>query len=153
GYHMKEFLTDPIGSETSQWMRDAGARLRRDYSGYFCRHRIPEPRPRQWPCLLGLTKEEALAHPGANISGLFVHTAPRLHFSRSQRAFLQHALMGKTGEKLATLLSISTWTEKKRWKAIYNRVADVDRELLPPPIAYGPHASSRGAERRRRLLN
>src|SRR6266481_6734436 len=35
GYRIKEFLTDPIGTETSQWMLTAGARLRRDYSNYF----------------------------------------------------------------------------------------------------------------------
>jgi len=153
GYRIKEFLTDPIGTETSQWMLDAGARLRRNYSNYFRIHYIPEPEPWQRPCLLGLTKEEALAHPGANIAGLFIYTEPRFHFSRSQRVLLQRALMGETCEKLATSLSVSPWTVKKRWHAIYDRVVDVDRELLPPPIAYGPRASSRGAERRRHLLN
>jgi hypothetical protein len=153
GYRIKEFLTDPIGRETSQWMLDAGARLRRDYARYFRRHHIPEPEPRQRPCLFGLTREEALAHPGANIAGLFIYTAPRFHFSRSQRALLEHALMGETCEKLATSLSVSPWTVKKRWHAIYDRVVDVDRELLPPPIAYGARGSSRGAERRRHLLN
>jgi len=42
---------------------------------------------------------------------------------------------------------------KKRWSAIYERVADVDSELLPPSVANGAHALSRGAERRRYLLN
>ena len=153
GYRIKEFLTDPIGMETSQWMLDAGACLRRDYFNYFRRHHIPEPEPCQRPRLLGLTREEALAHPGANIASLFIYTAPRFHFSRSQRALLQHALMGETCEKLATSLSVSPWTVKKRWHAIYERVADVDRELLPPGIAYGARVSSRGAERRRHLLN
>ena len=53
GYRIKEFLTDPIGNETSQWMLDAGARLRRDYSNYFRGHHIPEPEPWQRPCLPG----------------------------------------------------------------------------------------------------
>ena len=61
--------------------------------------------------------------------------------------------MGETCEALATSLSLSPWTVKKCWRAIYDRVADVDRDLLPPSIAYGAHASSRGAERRRHLLN
>ena len=60
--------------------------------------------------------------------------------------------MGETCETLATSLSLSPWTVKKRWRAIYERVADIDRDLLPPSIAYGP-TSSRGAERRRQLLN
>jgi hypothetical protein len=61
--------------------------------------------------------------------------------------------MGKTCEKLAESLSVSPWTIKKRWHAIYDRVTDVDRDLLPSSIAYGTHASSRGSERRRQLLN
>jgi DNA-binding CsgD family transcriptional regulator len=153
GYRIKEFLTESIGKETSQWMLDAGARLRRDYSSYFRRHHLPEPEPSRRPCLLGLTREEALKHPGANISGLFIYAAPRFHFNRSQRLLLQHALMGETCEKLAASLSISPWTVKKRWRAIYDRVADIDGELLSQPIAYGPRASLRGAERRRHLLN
>jgi DNA-binding CsgD family transcriptional regulator len=88
-----------------------------------------------------------------NIGSLFVYTAPRFHFSRSERVLLQHALMGETCEQLAASLSLSPWTVKKRWHAICDRVAAVDGELLPPPIAYGAHASSRGAERRRHLLN
>jgi hypothetical protein len=153
GYHIKEFLAESVGEETSQWMLDAGARLRRDYSNYFRENHLPKPESSRRPCLVGLTKEEALAHPGGNIAGLFVYTAPRFHFSRSERLLLQHALMGETCETLAASLSISPWTVKKRWHAIYDRVADVDGELLPPQIAYAAHASSRGAERRRHLLN
>lgn len=153
GYRIKEFLADPVGQEASQWMIDAGARIRRDYSNYFRRNHLPKPESLRRPCLVGLNKEEALAHPGTKIAGLFIYTAPRFHFSRSQRVLLQHALMGETCEKLAASLSISPWTVKKYWHAIYDRVTDVDSELLPPQIAYGAHASSRGAERRRQLLN
>jgi hypothetical protein len=153
GYCMKEFLTDPIGRETSQWMLDAGARVRRDYANYFRRQRIPEPEPWQRPCLLGLTRKEAFAHPGGSIAGLFIYTPPRFRFNRSQRILLQRALMGETCENAAASLSVSPWTVKKRWRAIYDRVADVDSELLSPPIAYGAWTSSRGAERRRHLLN
>jgi DNA-binding CsgD family transcriptional regulator len=153
GYRIKEFLTDPIGTETSQWMLDAGARLRRDYSNYFRQNRLPKPVSSRCPSLVGLTKEEALAHPGSNIGSLFIYTAPRFQFSRSQRVLLRHAIMGETCQRLAISLSLSPWTVKKRWQAIYERVMEVDSELLPPPIAYGVHVSSRGAERRRHLLN
>lgn len=153
GYHVKEFLANPIGANASQWMLDAGARLRRDYFSYFRKNHLAKPERPGRPYLIGLTKQEAFTHPGSNIAGLFVYTTPRFHFNRSQRVLLRHALMGETCEELATSLSISPWTVKKRWHAIYERVADVDRELLPRPIAYGPHATSRGPERRRRLLN
>jgi hypothetical protein len=154
GYRIKEFLAAPIGHFALQWMVDAGARLRCDYSHYFQTndHREPEPSQRR-PYLVGLTKEEAFAHPGSYLASIFIYTEPRFYFSRSQRTLLEHALMGETCEALATSLSLSPWTVKKRWRAIYDRVADVDRDLLPPSIAYGAHASSRGTERRRQLLN
>jgi hypothetical protein len=152
GYHVKEFLAEPVGEETSQWMLDAGARLRRNYTNYFRKHHS-NPESSRCPCLVGLSKEEALAHPGCNIAGLFVYTMPRFRFSRSQRVLLQHALIGETCEKLAASLSLSPWTVKKRWHAIYDRVADIDNELLPPRIAYGARVTSRGGERRRHLLN
>jgi hypothetical protein len=153
GYRIKEFLANPIGREAARWMLDAGARLRRAYLNYFRKNRIPEPTSSQRPYLLGLTKKEAFRHPGSNIAGLFIYTAPRFRFNLSQRVLLQHALMGETCEQLAASLSLSTWTVKKRWHAIYDRVADVDSALLPSPIAYGVRVLSRGAERRRQLLN
>jgi hypothetical protein len=153
GYRIKEFLADPVGWETAQWMLDGGARLRRDYSTHFRKHCLTELESSQRPFLVGLTKEEALAHPGGNIAGLFVYTPPRFHFSRSQRVLLHHALMGETCEQLATSLSLSIWTVKKRWHDIYERVTDIDNELLPPLVAYGADVSSRGMERRRHLLN
>jgi hypothetical protein len=153
GYRVKEFLANPLGADTSQWLLDAGARLRRDYSSYFRKNHLPKPESSRQPYLVGLTKQDAFTHPGSNLAGLFVYTTPRFHFNRSQRVLLRHALMGETCEELAKSLSISHYTVKKRWHAIYDRVADVDSELLPQPIAYGLHATSRGPERRRRLLN
>lgn len=153
GYRVKECLADPVGWETTQSMLDAGTHLRRDYSNYFRRHGVPIPKSPRRPWLVGLTKAEAVAHPGSHFAGLFAYTPPRFYFNRSQRVLLQHALMGETCEMLATSLSLSLWTVKKRWHQIYDRVADVDMELLPPSIAYGARASSRGGERRRYLLN
>jgi len=152
GYRMKEILADPIDDEELHWMLDAGAHVRRDYSSYFKRHGAPtrcSPRPR----LVGLTKEAACANPGSYLSRFFVHTPPRFHFNRSEQLLLHHALMGETSDDLAASLSISPWTVKKRWQAIYERVADVDRELFLPPVANGAHVTARGAERRRRLLH
>lgn len=152
GYHVKEFLADPMGQERLQWMLNAGACLRRDYCNYFRKHRVFIPKCSQRPWLVGLTRGEACAHPGSHIANLFIYTPPRFHFNRSEQVLLHHALLGETCEQEAASLSISSWTVKKRWHAIYERVADVDSELLPPPIANGLHTPSRGAERRRHLL-
>jgi|SRR5438034_6167318 len=153
GYRVKQFLTDPVGKDALHCMLDAGASLRRDYSNYFRKHRVTSPKSSQRPCLVALTKDEAFAHPGSHLAGFFVYTPPRFRFSWSEQRLLRHALIGETCEEEAASMSISPWTVKKRWHAIYERVADVDRELLPPSIADGLHARSRGAERRRRLLN
>jgi DNA-binding CsgD family transcriptional regulator len=152
GYRVKEFIADPIGEEAFQWMLDSGAHLRRDYSGWFQKNGVPLPEPSHRPRLVGLTKEEAFANYGSHLSSFFVHTPPRFHFNRSEQMLLRQALMGKTCDELATTLFISPWTVKKRWRAIYERVADVDRELLLP-IANSPDTISRGAERRRHLLH
>ena len=153
GYRVKEFLAYPLGEEALQWMLNAGARIRRHYSNYFRSRTVFRPVFSQRPSLVGLTKKEAFAYPGSSIAGLFVYTPPRFLFSRSQRVLLRHALSGETCDTLAASLSVSRWTVKKRWHAIYERVADVDGELLPPSIAYGAPAASRGSERRRHLLN
>ena len=153
GYRIKEFLAYPLGEEALQWMLNAGARIRRHYSNDLRNSTVFSSAFSQTPCLVGLTKKEALAYPGSSVAGLFIYTPPRFLFSRSQRVLLRRALRGETCETLAASLSVSRWTVKKRWHAIYERVADVDGELLPPSIAYGAHATSRGSERRRHLLN
>jgi DNA-binding CsgD family transcriptional regulator len=153
GYRIKEFLADPVGEDALQWMLNAGARIRPPYSSNFRNGTFSRAASSQRPCLVGLTKKEALANPGSSVADLFIYTPPRFLFSRSQRILLQHALRGETCETLADSLSVSRWTVKKRWHAIYDRVADVDSELLPSPIADGPASSSRGTERRRHLLN
>jgi DNA-binding CsgD family transcriptional regulator len=151
GYRVKEFLAEAIGEKALQWMVDSGARLRRNYSRYFEKHGAPIPETSRRPWLVGLTKEEALANPGSHLSSLFVYTRPRFYFNPSEQALLRHALLGETSEDSAVSLFISPWTVKKRWHAIYERVTDVDRELLPPVV--NPDATSRGAERRRHLLH
>ena len=153
GYRVKEFLAYPLGEEALQWMLNAGARIRCHYSNYFRNSTVFRSVFSQRRCLVGLTKKEAFAYPGSSVAGLFIYTPPRFLFSRSPRVLLRHALSGETCETLAASLSVSRWTVKKRWHAIYERVADVDSELLPPSIAYGAHAASRGSERRRHLLN
>lgn len=153
GYRVKEFLADAIGEEALQWMRHFGARLRRDYSRYFAKQIAPIPEMSQRPRLVGLTKEEALANPGSHLSSLFVYIPPRFHFNQSEQMLLQHALIGETSEELAKSLFVSHSTVKKRWHRIYERVADVDCELLGAPVANGLDATKRGAEHRRHLLH
>ena len=150
GYQIKEFLANPVGALAYQEMIDAGAKrrcddFRRGFNGV-----AETPLPSR---LVGLTRKEAEAHPGSQLAGLFVHTPPRFQFSPSEQTLLQYALTGETGEDLAASLSLSPWTVKKRWQAVYERVARVDKELLPPRTGKRAPSGSRGSESRRRLLN
>jgi DNA-binding CsgD family transcriptional regulator len=152
GYRLKEFLADAIGEAALERKLDSGARLRREYSCYFRSQGIQSPDASLRPRLVGLTKEEARANPGSLLSSLFVHTPPKFRFSDSEQLLLQHAMMGETTEELAASLFVSLSTVKKRWRAIYERVADIDSQLLGNPAADGPNRKSRGAEHRRHLL-
>lgn len=152
GYRIKEFLANPIGKEAFEQMVDAGANLRRDYSDYFRRNNVPMPESSRRPRLVGLRRDEAVAHLGTHLAGLFVYTSPRFRFNRSEQALLRHALLGETSDGLAASLFVSHSTVKKRWQAIYEKVADVDPELLGGIIGNGIDGAKRGAEHRRHLL-
>jgi hypothetical protein len=148
GYQIKVFLANPVGELAYEEMIEGGARLRWESAS-------PPKAPRAGlrARVVGLTREEAEAHPGSHLAGLFVYTRPRFHFARSEQHLLQHALTGETCDDLAASLSLSPWTVKKRWHTIYERVVRADHALLPAPILNGARPHSRGAERRRRLLN
>ncbi len=150
GYRIKEFLGEAIGEAELRWLVAGGAHLRRYYPKSF-NGRFP-PKSSQRPWLVGLTKAEALSNCGSFLSGFFVYTPPRFLFSRSQQILLRRSLMGETSKELAKSLLISPSTVKKRWEAIYERVAEVDPELFPPEIHNGEHATTRGTEHRRHLL-
>jgi DNA-binding CsgD family transcriptional regulator len=153
GYQIKDLLVDITGAADLRWMLNAGLHIRRDYCGYFQSYSLPVPDAASRPWLVGVTRTEALAQAGARITGLFLHSRPRFHFSESEQILLRRALTGKTGENLAESLFISPWTVKKRWQAIYARVAEIDGELLPPPVSNGRNKPCRGTERKRHLLN
>jgi DNA-binding NarL/FixJ family response regulator len=153
GYQVKEFLANPIGDQAYEETIDAGARLRCDYSKADATGNGYSSRWLRTRRLVGLTKKEAEARPGSYLAGLFVCSPPRFHFSPSEQKLLEHALTGQTCEDLAASLSLSPWTIKKRWQAIYERVTAVDGELLPRTVPEGQAAQSRGEERRRRLLS
>jgi hypothetical protein len=151
GYQLKEIICGPIGEETLRWALDAGFRLRCDYADFYRAGNLEIPEGEKRPWLVGLTKEEAIADYGSRASGLFVFTPPRFNFNFCEQAILRCSLAGETDEEMASNLSISPWTVKKRWQSIYERVSNVDRELLPF-ASRELGIESRGVERRRHLL-
>lgn len=151
GYQLKEIVCGPIGDETLHWALDAGFQLRSDYTKFYHDANLLLPEPAKRPWLVGLTKEEALTNYGSRASGLFVFTPPRFRFNLGEQAVLRRSLVGETDEEMASHLSISPWTVKKRWQSIYERVACADSGLLPS-APREIEIESRGIERRRHLL-
>ncbi len=149
GYRLKALLTEAIGARRLQVHLGGGWTVRSDYADFYQSNPAPPEAVR--PCLVGLTREEALANPGLAVSTLFSYTPPCLGLRPGEQALLLEALDGKTDEELAAALGLSLWTVKKRWQAVYDRVADALPGLLPPPgdVLAAP---ARGAEKRRHLL-
>lgn len=149
GYNLKEILFAPLGEEALRWTLDAGLRLRSDYAEFYEAHPRPDPALRPW--LVGMTRDEALAEYGSRVSGLFVFTPARFSFTRAEQLVLRQSLAGDTDLEIASHLSISRWTVKKRWQSIYDRVDGIDDHLLPAN-SRNQERGARGAERRRHLL-
>lgn len=147
GYKVKEFLHEVYGAESVRHYRNIGVLLRKEYADQPTP--TPPPPPGREPRLVGITREEALSRPGTLAMGIFLYAPPRFGFTNGERDLLQQALDGRTDEELAQVLHVSLATVKKRWEAVYDRVADVVESLtLPTNVTIG----RRGAEKRRRLL-
>jgi hypothetical protein len=136
GYRVRECLVEAFGPEERRFLESAGLRVRREGD----------------PCLMGLTREEAQAAPGARFGRLFVEHPPRLGLRPVHRELLGRALMEETDEAIARALSVSTSAIKQRWASLYDHV-----ERIAPGLArllFGQEASfeTRGAERRRHLV-
>ena len=156
GYNLKEILAEVIGEESLQWSVGSGAyRLRSDYLCYYESRSLPLPPPHLRPYLIGLTREEALSTEGLGtvLSPLFIHTPPRFFFKTVEQELLKRALVGETDKELASTLNISLSAVKKRWAAIYERVADRQSDLLPVTTEDSLTEHKRGPEKRHRLLH
>ena len=133
GYHLKEILLQYEDDGPQRFAEGGGFQWRDRASG-----------------LLGLTREEALARPGAYVSRLFAYETPRLGFGAREQQLLQRALLDETDAEIARALHLAPDTVKARWRAIYERVVTHAPELLPE----GEGGDlKRGAEKRRHLLH
>jgi hypothetical protein len=94
------------------------------------------------------TKAGCLAAEGTWVSRLFDYAEPRFGFKPYERELLWWKVHGYTDHEIERQVSAGPETLKKRWEAIYQRVADVDICLLP-----GHLGEARGHEKRRWLLD
>lgn len=118
------------------------------------------------PVIISVSREQAVSSTGTYASTLFVYTPPRFRFAVPEQSMLRLALVGVPDKEIAHELSVSDATIKKRWESIYDRVLEVDPDLLrdstygsymsrKEPQARSPDqhvAPKRGPEKRYRLL-
>lgn len=152
GYRYSEMLVEHRSARLRQFVLESGFRTRSEFGAYYRSHARP---PGECPALAGITREEALPHPGLHVSRIFVYTPPRFYFKPREQALLWHALLDKTDEEMAATLDVTVAAIKKRWVGIYDRVADVAPALFPDTPAAGPAhrgQDKRGQEKRRHLM-
>jgi len=150
GYRLREIVSEGIEEEVRWAVGGGGFVLRDSYDDWY-RTRT-EPSPRRY--LIGITREEALAVESSVLSLLFHYRTPVCGFTPAERRLLQVALTRETDAEIASALGISDSAVKKRWVAIFDRVATRLPDLLAVqgPGRSVPGEVTRGPQKRHKLL-
>ena len=151
GYRVKAVLQELWDEVRPQAIVNGPYAVATDYAGYFRNRCEPLPPLGQRPFLLSLTRQDVAGHFGHVAASIFIHTPPRLGFTRAEQRMLRQAVFGYTDIELAQRLHLALSTIKNRWRALYERLALVAPDLAPQPNPSFNEAV-RGQEKRRRLL-
>lgn len=152
GYRFAEMLVEHRDERLCRFAQEGGFRVRSEYGAFYRNH--PRP-PGECPTLLGISREETLAHPGLHVARLFLYTPPRFYFKPREQALLWRALLDETDDEMAAALNLSVAAVKKRWAGIYDRVTEIDPALfpdLPEASEASRGGEKRGQQKRRHLL-
>jgi hypothetical protein len=153
GLRVKEFLIEAFGPFALSRLLATGSKLLTDHANFFRARSMDSPPLDRCPYLTSSKLEDTLGVEGSPFGLVFrSYAPPRFHFSPLEQDLLLRALGGQTDEQLAHALNLAVITVKKRWDSIYTRVATVLPGLLPS-FRVGHGMGSRGAEKRRHLLN
>jgi len=156
GYLWKEVIgSQVVSAERLEWMVKTGGSLWNpekaryvDLSGLNAAEVVKKPH------VVGVMPGSEIAEDATWIGGLFDYAAPRFGFSQSEQKLVLAAMDGEgTDIELASALRLSVPTIKNMWASIYRRVADDRPEIISESAHLGANASSRGREKRRRLLS
>ena len=149
GFRLREIVTQAESASHAYALGISGGFLwRRDHFEDFG-NRALEELVRE-PHVIGVSRDLALMPPGSWIASMFLYKSPCFGFNPSEQRLLLSGLEGGTDEELAKILGISIATVKKRWRAIYDRVASCAPELaLYEEQEPGPE---RGKQKKQRLL-
>ena len=128
GFGLSEFWQEVGDSHRARMLEDLG----------LVRHRQLEIENGAQLFLLKYTAERALANPACAMSLVFNCPPPRFGFSWPQQELLESALLDLPDHEFAASHGLSDDAVKKRWRAIYDRVALVDAPVVET-AASGPN--------------
>lgn len=138
GYRLHRILREPFGQVELEVMRQAGV--------FETLAEFPESDS----AINLLTRKGALSRPHSMAGAMFRYRNPELRLRPADQRLLLAALNGQTDEELSVELDSSISAVKKRWLAIFDRIA----EARPEFFADGPgHDHVRGRQKRHRVLS
>ena len=88
---------------------------------------------------------------GSLAASLFQFREPVLGLSDTDKHLLAEALDGGTDGELAARINLSPSSIKKRWRSVFERIADVRPDLLPDADDKG-WDEARGPQKRHHIL-
>jgi DNA-binding CsgD family transcriptional regulator len=151
GYRIKGMIQELWDEVPPQAILNGPYPIVKDYAAYFDRQGEPPPPLGQRAFLGSLTREDILGNYGHIAAPVFVHTPPRLGFTRAEQRMLRQAVFGYTDVELARRLQLALPTIKNRWRALYDRLGHIAPELVHE-IGCSSNQAVRGHEKRRRML-
>lgn len=150
GFPIEEALQEFWDEIPAEFVLNGWGYVRNDYATWHAAH--PTPPGGRRPYLIGLSRAEARANPGNIGAPLFFSPTARFRYTPAQKRLLREAVHGGTDVELAAGLALSVPTVKSHWRAIHERTARVDPELVDG-AGLDPRPGARGPEKRRRLLD
>jgi hypothetical protein len=98
-----------------------------------------------------MTRKDAYSVSGSIGVLLFQYEEPKLGLRESEKHLLVEALTRRSDVELAKAMNLSPATIKKRWQALFERIADTHPEMLPVGEKNGG-SESRGPQKRHHIL-
>jgi hypothetical protein len=139
GFRLRRLLREAIGLTEIALMRSNPA--------FHIVQEFPEHRR----ALTLVTAGHADAAPLAITSLMFAYRPPKLRLRETDQELLTAVLRGRTDDELVGELHISVGALKKRWLALFDRVARVEPSILGP--AEIRDGEGRGAQKRHHVLS
>jgi DNA-binding CsgD family transcriptional regulator len=139
GYNLNRALIETLTERHRELIESSGV----------WRKVVDYPNPRR--ALLMLTRKDAFSVSGSVAGRLFDYHKPGLGLRQTEKQLLAEALNGGTDRELAARLNLSLPTVKKRWAAVFDRIAEARPDLLPEG-APRESQESRGPQKRHRIL-